>query len=314
MMIKFPMAMLWNLCQVCTSCSRSSYLPLILNAPPPHKLSTLPAIVMHAFHLPPIFPRRRYQEAKEREWRAKEKAAAERATALQRELAGAREAQKAAKLTQRAEMARVEHDEFMRVLAVNRAKEEEELTQQAASLQIHERYKEELLAQVGGGLLLSLRYCTIGGKRTGGTSVCASVSPGLRRPPPQTQATHTNQLKHESRQRPTLRLARRHLLNHSHQRMHHPHHSKQQCTAHTRSPPHAPGRVTSRRTQIASNEERRARERQAYLEEGRRLREAADEEKRRLADIKARKLSELTEVGVPAKYRAELEKYRVGAH
>jgi hypothetical protein len=31
-------------------------------------------------------------------------------------------------------------------------------------------------------------------------------------------------------------------------------------------------------------------------------------------EIKARKLSELTEAGVPEKYRAELEKYKVGYH
>jgi hypothetical protein len=47
---------------------------------------------------------RRYQEAKEREWRAKERAAAERAAALQAELARAREAQKASKIKQRAEV------------------------------------------------------------------------------------------------------------------------------------------------------------------------------------------------------------------
>jgi len=155
---------------------------------------------------------RRYQEAKEREWRAKEKAAAERQSAMQRELAGAREAQKAAKIRQRAEVARVEHDEFMRVLAVNRAKESEELSQQATTMAIHDRYKNELLAQ------------------------------------------------------------------------------------------------------IASNEERRKLERQQYLEEGRRLREAAEQERLRLQEIKQRKLGELTDAGVPSKYRAELDKFKVGAH
>jgi hypothetical protein len=33
-----------------------------------------------------------------------------------------------------------------------------------------------------------------------------------------------------------------------------------------------------------------------------------------LQEIKARKLAELTEAGVPEKYRAELEKYKVGHH
>jgi len=50
---------------------------------------------------------RRYQETKDREWRAKEKAAAERHAAMQKELEDAREAQKAAKMLQRAEMAKV---------------------------------------------------------------------------------------------------------------------------------------------------------------------------------------------------------------
>lgn len=72
---------------------------------------------------------RRYQEAKEREWRQKERAFAERQSAMQQELAQARTAQQAAKIKQKAEMARLEHEEFIRVLAVNRQKEYEELQQ-----------------------------------------------------------------------------------------------------------------------------------------------------------------------------------------
>ncbi len=72
---------------------------------------------------------RRYQEAKEREWRAKERSFAERQAALQQELSQARTAQQAAKLKQKAEMAALEHDEFMRVLDVNRQKEYDELQQ-----------------------------------------------------------------------------------------------------------------------------------------------------------------------------------------
>lgn len=53
---------------------------------------------------------------------------------------------------------------------------------------------------------------------------------------------------------------------------------------------------------------------QAYLEEGRRIRQQAAAEQRRLEEIKARKLSELADMGVPEKYRAELEKHRVCAH
>lgn len=63
--------------------------------------------------------------------------------------------------------------------------------------------------------------------------------------------------------------------------------------------------------QIQANEERRRRERQAYLEDGARLREAAEREKQLLLQIKQRKLGELESAGVPAKYRAELEKMKV---
>ena len=63
--------------------------------------------------------------------------------------------------------------------------------------------------------------------------------------------------------------------------------------------------------QIQANEERRRRERQSYLEEGARLRVAAEKEKSLLETIKARKLDELQHAGVPEKYRAELEKLRV---
>lgn len=65
----------------------------------------------------------------EREWRAKERAAAERQAAMQRELSEARSAQQNSKLKQRADMAQVEHEDFMRVLAVNRAKEQEDMAQ-----------------------------------------------------------------------------------------------------------------------------------------------------------------------------------------
>ena len=71
---------------------------------------------------------RRYQESKDREWRNKERAQAERQAAMQRELTEARAAQKNATIRQRADMARVEHEDFMRVLAVNRAKEHSDMT------------------------------------------------------------------------------------------------------------------------------------------------------------------------------------------
>eukprot|EP00983_Pelagomonas_calceolata_P098725 1158380-Pelagomonas_calceolata.AAC.8 len=117
---------------------------------------------------------RRYQETKEREWRAKEKAAAERHATMQRELEDAREAQKAAKMLQRAEMAKVrcrgcclllllvEHDEFMRVLAVNHARELEDLQMQAAALTINDKYKEELQAQIASNEELKKKERQVG--------------------------------------------------------------------------------------------------------------------------------------------------------
>ncbi|MEW5310671.1 MAG: hypothetical protein WDW38_002447 [Sanguina aurantia] len=152
---------------------------------------------------------RRYQEAKEREWRTKEKAAAERQAAMMLELADARSAQQNAKLKQRAEMAQVEQHEFMRVLSVSRAKEAEELQQTAATLSINGRYKEELLAQ------------------------------------------------------------------------------------------------------IQANEEKRKKDRQEHLEEGEQIRANAEKERARLQTIKARKLHDLEEAGVPSKYRAELERMKI---
>lgn len=63
--------------------------------------------------------------------------------------------------------------------------------------------------------------------------------------------------------------------------------------------------------QIQANEERRKRERSHYLEEGARLREAAEKERQLLLQIKDRKLGELESAGVPGKYRAELEKMKI---
>eukprot|EP00955_Chlamydomonas_euryale_P026634 280903-Chlamydomonas_euryale.AAC.4 len=91
---------------------------------------------------------RRYQEAKEREWRAKERAMAERSAAMQKELAAARAAQKNAKVRQQADMATVEHEDFMRVLAVNRAKEQEDMAMTAKQMSINQKYKEELMSQI----------------------------------------------------------------------------------------------------------------------------------------------------------------------
>ncbi len=72
---------------------------------------------------------RRYQEAKDREWRAKERAAAERQAAMMADLNAAREAQTCSKLRLQADMAALEQAEFRRVLDVNQQKEAEEMSQ-----------------------------------------------------------------------------------------------------------------------------------------------------------------------------------------
>ena len=66
-------------------------------------------------------------------------------------------------------------------------------------------------------------------------------------------------------------------------------------------------------SQIAFNAERRARERREYEEEGDRLRAALAQERAKLEAIKQRKLDELEDGGIPAKYRAELAKKKIGA-
>ena len=55
-----------------------------------------------------------------------------------KDLAVAREAQQAAKIRQLADMARVEHQEFQRVVDANRAKEEEERHQVTQKCRIKE--------------------------------------------------------------------------------------------------------------------------------------------------------------------------------
>ena len=69
----------------------------------------------------------RYTEAYEREWRQKEKAARERVAATNRDLAQARAAQQAARVAARADMARLEAQEFHRIVEENRHIEQQKL-------------------------------------------------------------------------------------------------------------------------------------------------------------------------------------------
>lgn len=69
----------------------------------------------------------RYTEAYEREWRQKEKAARERVAATNRDLAQARAAQQAARVAAQADMARLEAQEFHRIVEENRHIEQQQL-------------------------------------------------------------------------------------------------------------------------------------------------------------------------------------------
>eukprot|EP00775_Hariotina_reticulata_P006096 gene6096-6333_t len=91
---------------------------------------------------------RRYQEAKEREWRAKERAAAERQATMMADLAAAREHQMRAKLVAQSQMAAVEQEEFKRVLQVNQEKAAQEHSQAITQQTIAEAYKKDLLGQI----------------------------------------------------------------------------------------------------------------------------------------------------------------------
>ncbi|KAK9811804.1 hypothetical protein WJX72_010377 [[Myrmecia] bisecta] len=153
---------------------------------------------------------RRYSEAYEREWRTKERAARQRAEAINRDLTAAREAQQAARVRAQAEMAAVESEEFQRVLEENRREEQKKIQLQMAAMGIRERHKEEL------------------------------------------------------------------------------------------------------RAQIQANEERRKREHEEYLLEGKATRERLAQERALIESIKQRKLEEMQADGVPAKYRAELARKKVG--
>lgn len=63
--------------------------------------------------------------------------------------------------------------------------------------------------------------------------------------------------------------------------------------------------------QIAAAEEQRKSDRQNYLEEGRKVRQSAEDYLKKVQAIKAAKLAELRAQGVPDKYCAELARYKV---
>ena len=152
---------------------------------------------------------KRAQEAYEREWRQKELRESQRKERINQELAEAREAQKQHKTQQLAIMAKMEQEDFKRIIAVHQQKEREDEALENKSLMTRQKHKDDLLAQ------------------------------------------------------------------------------------------------------IAKIEENRKKERREYLAEGDRLRKEHASELKKLEGIKSRKLVELEAAGVPAKYRAELERKRV---
>lgn len=86
----------------------------------------------------------RYTEAYEREWRQKEKAARERVAATNRDLAQARAAQQAARVAAQADMARLEAQEFHRIVEENRHIEQQQLQKVAVSSHLFAAYRHSL--------------------------------------------------------------------------------------------------------------------------------------------------------------------------
>jgi hypothetical protein len=65
------------------------------------------------------------------------------------------------------------------------------------------------------------------------------------------------------------------------------------------------------RTQIIQNEEYKKQDRLDYLEEGRRVRQNLENERKRLEQIKHNKLSELQHLGISDKYQADLSRKKI---
>jgi len=65
------------------------------------------------------------------------------------------------------------------------------------------------------------------------------------------------------------------------------------------------------RTQIQTNEEKTKQERLDYLEEGRKVRQKLDDERKKIEAIKARKIQELKGLDIPEKYQAELARKKI---
>ena len=91
---------------------------------------------------------KRAQEAYEREWRQKELRESQRKERINQELAEAREAQKQHKTQQLAIMAKMEQEDFKRIIAVHQQKEREDEALENKSLMTRQKHKDDLLAQI----------------------------------------------------------------------------------------------------------------------------------------------------------------------
>lgn len=68
---------------------------------------------------------------------------------------------------------------------------------------------------------------------------------------------------------------------------------------------------TQIRGQIQQNEEKSKQDRLDYLEEGKKVRQKIDDERKKIEAIKAKKLGQLNGLDIPEKYTAELAKKKI---
>ena len=68
---------------------------------------------------------------------------------------------------------------------------------------------------------------------------------------------------------------------------------------------------TQLRSQIQQNDEKTKQDRLDYLEEGRKVRQKVDDERRKIEAIKNKKLDQLNNLSIPDKYKAELAKKKI---
>lgn len=64
--------------------------------------------------------------------------------------------------------------------------------------------------------------------------------------------------------------------------------------------------------QIALADEKRKQEKRNLLEEGKKIKDQQKHQKKILADVKAKKLEELQNEGIPGKYTVDLQKKKIG--